>query len=96
MKKILALAFVIFGLLINQKGQAQQKAAWNEMAAFHDIMSQTFHPAEEGKMEPIKTRSGEMVEKAIAWKNSTAPAGYDKSLVSKNLVQLVKGAKKVK
>jgi hypothetical protein len=95
MKKIIALAFVIFGLLITQTGQAQEKAKWNEMEAFHDIMSKTFHPAEEGKMEPIKSRSGEMVEKAIAWKNSTAPAGYDKSLVSKNLAQLVKGAKKV-
>ncbi|MBK7561593.1 MAG: hypothetical protein IPI68_08725 [Chitinophagaceae bacterium] len=95
MKKILSLALVLTALTFAQSGQAQQKAKWNEMEAFHDVMSKTFHPAEEGKMEPIKSRSSEMVEKAIAWKNSTAPAGYDKSAVQKNLKQLVKGAKKV-
>jgi hypothetical protein len=95
MKKIISLVLVFMALIIAQNGLAQQKAPWLEKDAFHDIMSKTFHPAEEGKMEPIKTRSGEMVEKAIAWKNSTAPVGYDKSLVEKNLSNLVKGAKKV-
>jgi len=96
MKKIISLVLVFMALIIAQNGLAQQKAPWPEKDAFHDIMSKTFHPAEEGKMEPIKTRSGEMLEKAIAWKNSTAPVGYDKSLVEKNLSNLVKGAKKVK
>jgi hypothetical protein len=95
MKKIISLTLVLLFVMSTQTILAQQKAPWTEMEAFHDIMSKTFHPAEEGKMEPIKTRSAEMVEKAIAWKNSTAPAGYDRSLVAKNLTQLVKGAKKV-
>lgn len=95
MKKIISLALVMLGLTFAQTIQAQQKAKWNEMEAFHEVMSKTFHPAEEGKLEPIKSRSSEMVEKAIAWKNSTAPVGYDQSAVQKNLKQLVKGAKKV-
>lgn len=95
MKKIIPLALVMLCLTFAQTIQAQQKGKWSEMEAFHDVMSKTFHPAEEGKMEPIKSRSSEMVEKAIAWKNSTAPVGYDQSAVQKNLKQLVKGAKKV-
>jgi hypothetical protein len=55
-------------------------------------MSQTFHPAEEGKLDPIKSRSREMLEKAIAWRNSTAPEGFDQKAVRKNLKELVKGA----
>ncbi len=74
---------------------AQEKAKWKEMETFHAVMSTTFHPAEEGKFEPIRTRSGEMVEKAIAWKNSIAPSGYNQEAVQKILVKLVKGAKKV-
>jgi hypothetical protein len=95
MKKVVTFVLVMLSLMVSSTIHAQQKAKWNEMEAFHDVMSKTFHPAEEGKMEPIKSRSTEMLEKAIDWKNSTAPAGYDKSLVSKNLAKLVKGAKKV-
>ena len=75
--------------------QAQQPEKWKEMVAFHDVMSTTFHPMEEGNFEPIRTRSADLLGKAIAWKNSTAPKGYDQSAVQKNLQKLVKGAKKV-
>jgi hypothetical protein len=74
---------------------AQAKAKWPEMEAFHKVMSQTFHPAEEGKLEPIRTRSGEMLEKAIAWQKSTAPEGYANKAVKKSLKELVKGAKEL-
>ena len=95
MKKFAALVMIIALLTTAKSSQAQQKAKWNEMEAFHEIMSKTFHPAEEGKMEPIKTRSSELLAKAITWKNSTAPAGYDKSAVAKSLKKLVKGSKEL-
>jgi len=96
MKKLFSFFIILVTLFfIVQPAKAQQKAKWNEMEAFHEVMSKTFHPAEEGKMEPIKTRSDEMVKKAIAWKNSAAPEGYDKNAVSKNLKKLVKGAKEL-
>jgi len=56
-------------------------------------MSSTYHPAEEGNLEPIKKRSSEMVAKAIAWQNANAPEGYDKKKVKKPLKALVKGSK---
>ena len=95
MKKILALLLLVSGLSITQPGQAQQKAKWNELESFHEVMSKTFHPAEEGKLEPIRSRSQEMLDKAVAWKSSTAPMGYDKNAVIKYLKKLVKGAKEV-
>ena len=93
MKKIfllLMLAISSFTIM-----QAQQKIAWNEMDAFHEVMAKTFHPAEEGKLEPIRARSQEMLDKATAWENSAAPEGYDKGSVKKLLKQLVKGAKEI-
>ena len=95
MKKIFPLLLAVTAVLFVKPVTAQEKARWNEMEAFHEVMSKTFHPAEEGKLEPIRSRSAEMVEKAIAWKNSTAPEGYDKSAVLKNLKKLVNGAKEI-
>jgi hypothetical protein len=95
MKKILSLLMIVVAVAVANPVHAQQKAKWAELDAFHDVMAKTFHPAEEGKMEPIRTCSQEMVDKAIAWKNSTAPEGYDKNAVKKNLKTLVKGAKEI-
>jgi hypothetical protein len=37
---------------------------WPAIKGFHEVMSQTFHPAEEGNFAPIKARSEEMMTKA--------------------------------
>ena len=49
MKKIVFLVMTVATLVIANPVQAQEKAKWNEKEAFHEIMSKTFHPAEEGK-----------------------------------------------
>ena len=95
MKKFLTLLMIFTAIVVSKPVNAQQKTKWNEMEAFHEVMAKTFHPAEEGKLEPIRSRSAEMLEKAIAWKNSTAPEGYDKTAVLKKLKELVKGAKEI-
>lgn len=95
MKKLLTLLTAVFIITGFNTAAAQKKAAWKEMEEFHKVMSQTFHPAEEGKLDPIKKRSGEMVEKAITWQKSTAPEGYDKQAVKKSLKSLVKGAREL-
>lgn len=50
---------------------------WAALKTFHGVMSQMFHSAEEGKLEPIKTRSGEMVEKANALSKSAIPTEFN-------------------
>ena len=95
MKRILFLLLVVFAISGTNSLNAQKKATWNEMEAFHKVMSTTFHPAEEGKLEPIRTRSQEMLDKATAWKNSTPPEGYNVTKVKPLLKDLVKGSKKL-
>ena len=95
MKKFLSLLMIIAAVTVAKPVHAQEKPKWNELEAFHEVMSKTFHPAEEGKLEPIRTRSAEMLEKATTWKNSTAPEGYDQNAVKKQLKSLVKGAKEI-
>lgn len=95
MKKILSLLMIIAAVGVVKTAHAQDKPKWKELDAFHEVMSTTFHPAEEGKLEPIRTRSAEMLEKATAWKKSIAPEGYDQNAVKKQLRSLVKGAKEI-
>ena len=69
MKKITCL--LVTALILVSAANAQNKT-WKEKEDFHAVMSETFHPAEEGKLEPIKNRSQEMADKAMAWLRSTA------------------------
>lgn len=62
-------------------GQEKKAApAWKEKNEFHEVMAKTFHPAEEGNLEPLKKYSGELVSKATAWAKSTPPANVDKEV----------------
>ena|SRR5690348_15109708 len=95
MKKMIAALAIVASLMVANSSFGQEKAKWKEMEDFHVIMSSTYHPAEEGKLEPIRKRSKEMVDKAVAWEKSTAPSGYDKKAVSTTLKKLVTGAKEI-
>jgi hypothetical protein len=73
---------------------AQNKAEWKELKDFHTVMSQTFHPAEEGNFKPLRERSEEMIKAAEAWKKSTIPADYkDTKSIQETLAKLVDGSK---
>ncbi len=93
MKKLLVMLTMV---MVSAIAFAQSKPSdCAELKAFHGVMSQTFHPAEEGKLDPVKNRSGEMVEKAVAWQKSTPPAEFNKPEIKKELKNLVKGSKEL-
>ncbi|OYU83016.1 MAG: hypothetical protein CFE24_13230 [Flavobacterium sp. BFFFF2] len=62
---------------------------WTALKDFHKVMSQTFHPSEEGNLTPIKTRSGEMVQKATALSQSAIPAAFNSKEVVAAIQKLV-------
>ncbi len=69
------------------------KVEWLEKDEYHKVMSQTFHPAEDGNLDPIRKRSGEMVEKAIKWQQSNIPAEFKNTMdIKDNLNKLVNGS----
>jgi hypothetical protein len=91
MKKMLAMLTFV---LLSAGAFAQPKPMdWAELKAFHGVMSETFHPAEEGKLDPIKSRSGEMLEKAVTLQKSAPPAEFNKPEIKKEIKNLVKGSK---
>jgi ABC-type nickel/cobalt efflux system permease component RcnA len=96
MKKIALLLLVGFGItaLVNQ-ASAQSKQEWPELKEFHKVMAQTFHPSEEGNLEPIKTRVGEMVQKAKNLQASKFPSDYDNAKMKAAVDQLVTDSQKL-
>lgn len=73
---------------------AQTKVDWREKNRFHRSIGETFHPMEEGNLNPIRTRSAELVTNAIAWEKSEIPADYkDVKNIKKNLKLIVEQSK---
>ena len=68
-------------------------ASWPEIKTFHKVMSQTFHPSEEGNLQPIKERSAEMAEKANALKMTKIPAQFNKKEIVAAVNKLAKDSK---
>ena len=68
---------------------------WPQLKSFHTVMSQTFHPSEEGNLTPIKERSTELAMKADSLSSSNIPAEYNTSKIQKAVLQLKVDAKKL-
>ena len=67
-----------------------EKDNWLAIKEFHKVMAQTFHPAEENNLAPLRTRSGELYAKAILLKNSTPPVSANNEKVQEALSRLEK------
>ncbi|MBK8491339.1 MAG: hypothetical protein IPL49_10730 [Saprospirales bacterium] len=91
MKNVVFLAFLLVCFL----GGAQTASAqdWAELKDFHGVMSQTFHPMQEGDFKPIRERSGEMAQKAKAVAKSAIPEQYKNKEILLAVKQLAKGGK---
>lgn len=72
-----------------------EKDAWKELKDFHMVMAQTFHPAEEGKFEPIRERIGEMVSKAKLLNNNPMPTSFATPEMKKATETILKGAEEI-
>ncbi|MES2382847.1 MAG: hypothetical protein V4538_17500 [Bacteroidota bacterium] len=94
MKKIIVLLLSLISFSTINKAQSLMEK-WPELKAFHSVMSQTFHPSEEGNLQPIKERSAELLEKANALSKSTIPADYKNEKISNAVKRLAIGAEKL-
>lgn len=61
---------------------------WAELESYHEVMSQTFHPAEEGNLKPIRSQAGELAARAQKWLDSKPPLMYDVPSIKAILVKL--------
>jgi hypothetical protein len=88
-KSILSIAFALAAVLSFNPAQAGEEK-WKEMNDFHAIMAKTFHPAEEGNLQPVKENAEALLASARTWQKSTAPEGYKKDEATEILSRLVR------
>lgn len=72
-----------------------ERETWSELADFHKVMAQTFHPSETGDLKPIRERSGEMVDKALALQKGKIPASFNTPEIRKAISDLVTGSEEL-
>jgi hypothetical protein len=65
---------------------------WKELDDFHTVMDATFHPAEDGNVEPIKKQIKEMVKIAKALKKSKVPELFASEELTATVADLEKGS----
>lgn len=94
MRKLLMLfaAFLFLSIGVLAQGKFDK---WPEMKTYHGTLSQTFHPAEEGDLKPIRTRSHELYANAKLVAASPIPGEYDNDDIRKLIKRMVKEADKL-
>jgi hypothetical protein len=93
MKKLFLLAFICIGMQTLLAQSLVEK--WKPFSEYHELLSKTFHPSEEGNFGPIKEFSQELNSKAEALNVATLPQEYRNPKVESNLVILKKQTKLV-
>ncbi|WP_284651919.1 hypothetical protein [Flavobacterium terrisoli] len=68
---------------------------WPQIKAYHDVMLKTFHSSEEGNLDPIKTYSELLVEKAEALSVENMPQEFRSPKLIEALIILKKETKTV-
>ncbi len=61
---------------------------WPALDEYHKVMSKTFHPAEEGNLEPIKTYAAELAAKAKLLNQSAIPEAFHKPGIKELVIKL--------
>jgi hypothetical protein len=79
----------------NAQEKQSAKSSWAELKSFHGVMSQTFHPAEEGDFKPIRERAAEMHKKAVVLAESKIPADFNNDAVIAALNELTEKSAEV-
>lgn len=92
MKKQFILCIALVALAFTSKAQSTFDA-WPELKAFHNIMSATFHPAEEGNLKPIKAQSANLAAKANKLQTSLIPAEFNKPAIKTSVKKLAAESK---
>jgi len=94
MKKILLFLVLFSSVTFVSKAQDQFKD-WPALGEFHEIMAATFHPAEDGNLEPARQRTGELLDKADLLEKSVVPEKYNTPALKAAVKTLVKNTDKL-
>lgn len=91
MKKVLLAAAILLLVSVGFSGAD----GWKELEAFHTVMAGTFHPAEDGNLQPVRDKASDLLARAKTWQGSAVPPDCDQEKTAKALETLVDKCKQV-
>lgn len=76
--------------------QAAIEKAFDDLKEdYHSVMAATFHPAEEGNLEPVKAQHTALATKADTWNKANLPESLKEKGLDKSLELLAKESKAI-
>lgn len=70
------------------EGNHKEFSEWKELKSFHEVISHTFHPMEEGNFKPIREKAGELNKAAATLASSKIPADLNRPEVVRAVKEL--------
>lgn len=95
MKLIKSLFAIAVFFAMNTVSAQTLTEKWKQMHDYHELLSKTFHPAEEGNLNPIKVSSEDLVARAELLDVETMPQDLRTAKLDENIVVLKKQTKVV-
>lgn len=84
--------FLTFAFSVNAQSVTSK---WTQLHEYHELLSKTFHPAENGNFTAIKNSHDYLVQKAEALDIATMPADLKTPTLVENVAVLKKLTKKL-
>lgn len=90
MKLLKYLTAIALFMAINTISAQSVTEKWKQLGAFHELLSKTFKPSEDGDFAPIKLFSQDLVTKVVALDINTMPQDLKSARLEDLLVILKK------
>lgn len=95
MKYIKSLLAIVAFFAISSVSAQSITEKWKQLNDYHELLSKTFHPAEEGNFDAIKNSSEDLVAKAEALDIKTMPQELRTGKLDETILLLKKQTKTV-
>ena len=93
MKSLMTVALLFIAVV--SFSQTSKPAPWAELKEFHNLMSPSFHGAEDGNFAPLKLKADSLSIVAKKWLASPIPSSYKPAETKAVLKTLVKQTKQL-
>jgi hypothetical protein len=94
MNSKLVVTVLAFFCLFQLSAQTKE-TEWKALEEFHAIMRDTYHPAKENNLTPVREKAAELVRQAELLATSSMPEKYNNKPMKKALKKLKSDCKKV-
>lgn len=81
MKTIKTLALIAIFLVAGKMNAQSVTEKWPSIKAFHEVMSRTFHPSENGDLKPLRAESQLLFDRAMDLTKNEVPKEFQNKAI---------------